>query len=182
VKTAIESCSGYIKLKAAVEDDCHDDESRGRKHFHDYRAKLAWVLDRAAHYAEKTGLDAADILDAWEKGRTYWYMNYYQDAEQPLIEGDGVRLFETKDDLKAALGDAPRFRCPACNGASKNPYECDSGIVGKTLTGGKNKPCDWKVYGLFSDLGKGVYIFVKSEMCGQRIFNPVAWELIKEAK
>jgi len=38
------------------------------------------------------------------------------------------------------------------------------------------KPCDWKVYGLFKDLGKGVYIFVKEKMRGETIFKPIAWE------
>lgn len=166
----IESCAGYKALKTAIEEDQKREPGR------DFASKLAWVIARAQHYADKTGLDAADILDAWEKGRTYWYMNFYQDCNQPEIEGDGVRVFETKEDLRTALGDAPRFRCPACDGVSKNPYECDSGKVGKTLTGGKNKPCDWKVYGLLGDLGKGVFVFVKAEMRGERLFKPVAWE------
>jgi len=159
----IEDCEGYRTLLAAV---AHDEKTAPG--FHDYRAKLAWAIDRAKHYAEKTGLRAEDILDAWEEARTYWYMNYYQDCNQPKIEGDSVRVFETKEELKAAIG-GPRFRCPACEGVSKDPYTCDSGVVKD------GKPCDWKVYGLFGDLGKGVYVFVKAEMRGTRIFKPVAW-------
>lgn len=168
----IEACEGYKKLKAAVE---HDHKTSPK--FHDYDAKLAWVLARAKNYADKTGLEAADILNAWEKGRTYWYMNYYQDCNQPEIGGERVRVFETLDAYKASAGKA-EFRCPACDGVSTDPYACDSGKVGRTLKGGKNKPCDWKVYGLLGDLGKGVYVFVKAEMRGQRIFNPIAWERV----
>jgi hypothetical protein len=83
----IEGCEGYKKLLAAVEyDEAHNSKA------HDYRAKLAWVVDRAKHYAERTGLDASDILDKWEEGRPYWYMNYYQDCEQPLLD-EKVRVF-----------------------------------------------------------------------------------------
>lgn len=166
----IETCEGYKKLKASVDSD----ENQARKS-HDYMGKLAWVIARAKHYAEKTGLSPSEVLDAWEKERTYWYMNFYQDCNQPPIKGDSVKVFDTLSDLKKAIGKM-EFRCPACAGVSKNPYECDSGLVGKTMTGGSNKPCDWKVYGLFTDLGKGVYVFVKSEMRGQRFFKPVSWE------
>jgi hypothetical protein len=164
VSDEIANCEGYKKLKAAVDED--EKKSPG---FHDYTAKLIWALERAKHYAEKTGLSQVAVLDSWEKSRSYWYMNFYQDAELPLIEGDGVRVFGVPNDLRESIGKAG-FRCPACDGVSKDPYTCDSGIK-------KNgKVCDWKVYGLFRDLGKGVYIFVKSEMRGERIFKPVAWE------
>lgn len=160
----IEDCEGYKKLKAAVDSD--ETQSPG---FHDYNAKLSWVVARAKHYSGKTGLSELDILDSWENSRTYWYMNFYQDCNQPEIAGDGVKVFETLDDVKASIG-KPEFRCPACDGVSKDAYACDSGIKEK------GNVCDWKVYGLFGDLGKGVYVFVKSEMRGQRIFKPVSWE------
>lgn len=178
VSEEIANSEGYKKLKAAVDED--EKKSPG---FHDYTAKLIWALERAKHYAEKTGLSQVSILDSWEKQRSYWYMNFYQDAELPLIEGDSVRVFDVPNDLRESLGKAG-FRCPACDGISKSPYTCDSGKKMMALKGkGKkaklaeiDKVCDWKVYGLFRDLGKGVYIFVKSEMRGERIFKPVAWE------
>lgn len=40
----------------------------------------------------------------------------------------------------------------------------------------KNRVCDWKVYGLFKDLGKGVFVYCKNEIRGERIFMPVEWE------
>lgn len=161
----IEECEGYKKLQAAVAKD--QLKSPG---FHDYAGKLQWITDRAKHYAEKTGLEASDILDAWESGRDFWYMNYYQDSNQPQLEGDRVKVFATQDDLLNSL-DGFGFRCPRCKGISKSPYECNSG-----LEMSEGKVCDWKVYGLFSDLGEGIYVFVKDRCLGTRIFMPVAWE------
>lgn len=169
-KGRIEDCDGYKKLKAAVDAD----EKQSPK-FHDYNAKLIWALDRAKHYAEKTGLREADILDSWEKSRDYWYMNYYQDSNLPAIEGDRVKVFDTMEALHASVGKAG-FRCPLCSGVSKDAYACDSGVVVKNIKDGKDGPCNWKVYGLLGDLGKGVYVFVKAEMRGNRIFKPIAWE------
>lgn len=159
----IEDSEGYKKLLAAVEQDA----SKGTDH--DYRGKFDWAIARAHHYAEKTGLSAIDILNAWEKDRSYWYMNYYQDCKQPEIKDDNVRVFETIEDLRKSIGRA-EYRCPACNGVSNSAYECNSGVEVK------GKVCDWKSYGLFGTLGKGVTVYVKSELKGQQIFKPIAWE------
>lgn len=172
----IEECAGYKKLVAAVEHDEATDhyfKTRGR-YFHDYRAKLLWTVERAKHYAEKLSLDPAALLDQWESKRRYWYMNYYQDANQPRIDAANVRVFETTIELKCSF-EEQGFRCPACEGVSKSPYKCNSGIHRENLKG-EIAPCDWKVYGLFADLGKGVYVFVKQELRGELIFMPIAWE------
>lgn len=161
-------CEGYRKLLAAVERD--EQQSPG---FHDYRGKLRWVLDRARHYAEKTGLTAEAILDAWEERRDYWYMNYYQDCNQPEIKGESVRVFDTVADLLASIGTAG-FRCPACEGASKSPYKCTTGLPMKGK--GRVQVCDWKVYGLFGHMGKGVSVYVKEKLAGESLFMPIAWE------
>jgi hypothetical protein len=182
VSDEIANSEGYKRLKAAVDED--EKKSPG---FHDYTEKLIWALDRSKHYAEKTGLGQVAILDSWEKQRDYWYMNYYQDSKLPLIEGDKVKVFDVVEDLHKSVAGFG-FRCPACDGASRDPYDCDSGIK-KMVTKGKGKKaklvesdevCDWKVYGLFGDLGKGVYVFVKAEMRGQRVFKPIAWETEEE--
>jgi hypothetical protein len=57
-------CTGYRNLVAAVE---HDEKQSPR--FHDCRAKLAWIVARAKHYAEKTGLAPEAILNSWEERR-----------------------------------------------------------------------------------------------------------------
>jgi hypothetical protein len=157
----IYASTGYQRLLKAVEQD----EARtpaGERHFHNYRAKLEWVIARARHYAEKTQLSAAVVLDAWERDRDYWYMNWYQECNQPEINGR-VRVFDTSADMRQAIGTGG-FRCPACNVVSSNPYECSCA------------QCDWKVYGLLKDLGKGIIVLVRQEFKMQLIFMPVAWE------
>jgi hypothetical protein len=165
----LEMCEGYKKLRASVERDI-ELKSRTRE---EEEKLFTWVIDRARHYAEKTGLEASDILDAWEKDRDYWHLGYYQEANQPEIKGDNVRVFDTPDEFKATL-QGKGFRCPNCGGISGNPMTCDTGIKDKN-----GKVCDWKAYGLFGTLDKGVYIYIKSELKGFDIFMPVAWE--KEA-
>jgi len=157
-------CQGYRKLLAAVELD--EKTSPG---FHKYRAKLAWIITRATHYAEKTGIPAEQILDAWEAKRKYWYMNYYQESNQPEVKDETVKIFDTTEELMASIGNSG-FRCPYCSGTSRSPYACDSGSI---VDG---KPCDWKVYGLFGHLGKGISVFVKDKLTGESIFMPIAWE------
>jgi hypothetical protein len=163
-------CEGYRKLLAAVEAD-----ELKSPNGHNYRKTLHFAVSRAIHYAEKTGLTAEAILDAWERDRDYWYMNYYQDANQRKIEGDNVRVFETLAEFLGAITKAG-FRCPACGGVSKSPYECDSGVKLK------DKVCDWKVYGLFKDLGKGITVFVKEKVAMELIFMPIAWEKTEPPK
>jgi hypothetical protein len=163
-------CDGYRKLLALVEYD----ETKSPR-FHDYRGKLNWIVNRAKHYAEKTGLSPEAILDAWDAGRVYWYMNYYQDANQPLLDAANVRVFQTVADVVAAVG-TQGFRCPYCKGVSKNPSACDSGLKVKLMNGKGLETCNWKVYGLFRDLGKGVHLFCVEKMQSQLIFMPIAWE------
>jgi hypothetical protein len=167
----IEESEGYKNLRAAIESD----EPSGWK-IEERMKKLSFAVDRAKHYEEKTGIPAGEILTAWESRRDYWYMNYYQDAGQPKIDADSVRVFETKEELLVSLGKAG-FRCPHCNGVTQNPYACDSGVMLPLADSGEvPKPCNWKVYGLFRSLGKGVHVFVKSELKGEEIFMPISWE------
>lgn len=176
--------NGYKKLMESVKRDCNERNSCGcfnpegcntenarigkygeegyKSCFHKYCDKFKWVIDRAKHYGEKTGLDWEDILDSWEEDRSYWYMNYYQDCNQPEIKGDKVKVFETVKDMINSIGEK-RFRCPSCGGISTDPYKCNGG-------------CDWKVYGLFGDLGKGVFVYCKDKLKGETIFMPLAWE------
>lgn len=166
----IENCEGYQKLRA----DILGDTNSGRTE--EERLKvLEFAVERAKHYEEKTGVSASEMLTAWESRRKYWYMNYYQNANQPLID-ESVRVFDNTEQMLEAIGQTG-FRCPNCEGVSRNPYTCKSGVKVPLLnSGGKPETCDWKVYGLFGSLGKGVYVFVKSELKGENIFMPIAWE------
>jgi hypothetical protein len=160
-------CEGYRSLREAVEESVN----RGHRSRQELEQKFRWVVRHAHHYEQKTGVPATEILDAWEEKRDYWFLNYYQEANQPVILGDGsVRVFDTKDDALASIV-SPQFRCPMCGGVSTNAYVCNSG---KEMSAGKI--CDWKVYGLMGHLGKGVFVFIKSMVKGDNIFMPIAWE------
>lgn len=132
--------------------------------------KYRWIIDRAKHYEEKLGISWKEILSSWEDDRHYWFMNYYNESDQPLIEGDDVFVFENLQELYEKCGN--EFICPACKGISTDPYECNSG---KKIHG---KCCDWKSYGLFQ-FGLA-YVYVKSEKKGNKIFKPV--KLYKESR
>lgn len=132
--------------------------------------KYDWIIKRAEHYAEKTGLHTDEILNAWEEDRNYWYQNYYQESNQPKIEGDSVRIFDSVEDLLKEIGEK-KFRCPSCEGISTNPYSCNSG-----MEMAKGKTCNWNVSGLFGDLGQGTYVYVKDKLRGENIFTPLSWE------
>ncbi|MEG1894665.1 MAG: hypothetical protein RR162_00395 [Oscillospiraceae bacterium] len=158
---------------------CYKQEGNCGKCFHNYCDKFKWVVERAKHYEEKLGIPWEEVLSSWEKDRSYWYMNYYQDGNQPLIEGEHVRVFDTLEEFLSSVSDK-RFRCPACGGISSNPYECNSGLV--TGKGKSAKPCNWKVYGLFGDMGKGCYVYIKDKVKGERIFMPVSWEINEKSE
>lgn len=85
---------------------------------HKYCDKYVWVLNRAQHYAEKTGKTRDEILEIWETDRSYWYMNYYQECNQPKLEGENIIFYdEWIAQLKERFGDDSRhwvFKCPAC--------------------------------------------------------------------
>ena len=46
-------------------------------------AKWQWIMARADMYARYCGVSREKILEAWEEDRRYWYMNYYQECNQP---------------------------------------------------------------------------------------------------
>lgn len=53
-----------------------------------------------------------------------------------------------------------------------NPNGCDkTGRIKCTQS-----DCDWKAYGLFRTLGKGVTVLSKNPIAKIHIFMPVAWE------
>lgn len=108
-----EIVTGIERLKGAV---AYDQEREPNSH--DYQGKLDWIIDRAKHYEEKTGISYLEVIEKWEEKRDYWYMNYYQDCNQPLLTNEDDYVFDTVDDFKKAVGKSG-FRCPKCEGISK---------------------------------------------------------------
>lgn len=127
-----------------------------------------YLREKLQQYSNVLNIPQEEILKAWEDKRNYSAINYYQNCNQPSL--DKVRVFESVQDMLKSIGEN-KFRCPACEGVSTNPYECNSGIVIA-----KNRKCDWSVYGLLGDLGKGANVFCKDKMAGETIFMPLAWE------
>ena len=161
---------GYEKLADAVRKDC--EEAGGKFHpegcckcgarcLHEYCDKFKWIIERARLYGSSLCLKWEDVLDSWEEDRTYWYMNYYQECNQPEIKSGKTKVFDSLVDFRNSIGKM-EFRCPSCGKITRSPYECVN--------------CGWKVYGFFGDLGKGVFVYVKNELKGERIFMPVSWE------
>ena len=129
-----------------------------------------YLRSKLAEYSNALKISQEKILQSWEEDRDYAAINYYQEANQPSINAEKVKVFETVEDMLQAIGEK-KFRCPSCNGVSSNPYKCDSQ---KEML--KGKTCDWKVYGLFGDLGKGTFIYIKDKLKGETIFTPISWE------
>lgn len=154
----IMDCQGYKMLREKADENIAHGwgEERVNKGFN-------WAIERAKHYSEKLNLPINDILTSWVNQCNISFLNYFQDCNQPLIEHENVKVFETIDELLQAIGEK-KFRCPSCGGISTSPYECNA------------RGCNWKVYGLFGDLGKGAYVFIKDKLSGERIFMPLSWE------
>jgi hypothetical protein len=69
-----------------------------------------WVLGRAQHYAHKTGIPMACILYNWERKRDYWWLNYYQDSQQPRFHSKSLKHEEHKENSKKKKERWPMFR------------------------------------------------------------------------
>lgn len=171
--------TGFEKLREAVYEDIKNTiEQKGEIHSRDakdYCDKFSWIIKRAKHYSKKSSLKWQVILDKWEEKRSYWYMNYYQEANQPKIEANRVKIFDTIEDFKKSVANKG-FRCPYCNEISTNPQKCNSGKLVKLLNTKGKHTCNWSSGGLLGTLGKGISIFIKEDLLVHQIFMPVAWE------
>lgn len=154
------------KLKDEARRSWHGDE--GERRAQRLEAFLETLL---SEYASVLGLSKFEVLRAIEGARTYSAINYYQSAKFPSLAN--VRVFDTQAELLAAMP-SKRFRCPACNEISTNPYECDSGKKQNS------KVCDWKSYGLFRTAGKGFRFTIREGFLENpivdEIFMPVDFE------
>lgn len=156
-------CEHYTEKCDALLKEYADGKIVNCGHSCEYCDKFRWVIDQAKNYSEKLGIPIEGIIQSWEEDRSYWYLNYYQECNQPEINAKNVFVFEDLEEMRQKCG--KEFICPCCKGISTNPYECNSGKVV-----GKGKKCDWKSYGFFQfDLA---FIYVKLERKGEKMFMP----------
>lgn len=157
------------------------------KCFHIYCDKYKWVMDRAKMYAEFTGQTVEEVIEAWEKDRSYWYMNYYQDCNQPEIKKESGMNVVKYDDwvsgLKKKFGEDAKqwkFKCPACG-----HIQCAQDFIDAKIENPENKVyfscigrwkkgtgCDWTLGGLLkinsTVVVKDMQIFPVFEMAGTK--------------
>lgn len=128
----------------------------------------AFLAEMLNEYSAVLGESEADLLTAFENRRNYSAINYYQRANFPKL--DGVMLLADMAEFRSKYPSG-KYICPACSGESTDPYECDSG---KQLD---TKPCNWKSYGLFRTMGKGLRIAFRTKFLEhprvEEIFMPV---------
>lgn len=162
---SIETIISEIKQKASATWPGDEGERRAKR----VEALIRKIIP---NYAQVIGKPELEILEAIEGLRSYSVVNYYQDANFPLLEGD-IKVYQTSDELREIVGDAG-FRCPACDGVSTDPYECNAGKERDGVI------CNWKAYGLFKTFGKGLKFTIVDKFMEipkvDEIFMPVAME------
>jgi len=124
------------------------------------------------HYSKFLGVTQQEVLNALEKNRTYWSLNYYQQYRFPRINKLDA-IFINKEDFFNKFP-SQKYICPSCNGLSTNPNICTTKLPSKT----KSKICDWKSYGLFGCLGKGYSFIFKEEF----LLHPIVYTIFKPAE
>ena len=140
----------------------------------------AFLRKMLSGYSSVLGISQSDLLAAFESRRDYSAINYYQAANFPDLSG--VVLLENLAEFKQRYP-SHKYRCPSCGGESTNPYECNTGLsVGK---GKKAITCDWKAYGLFGTVGKGMRVAFRDGFLEhgkiEEIFMPIEVESIEIA-
>lgn len=93
----VSQSAGYKTLKEAYIFDVSEaarEKRAGRRPRRDKQEiyqHFQWVICRAIHYADYKGKSVSDILTEWESARRYWWINYYQDCNQPKLHSGGKK-------------------------------------------------------------------------------------------
>lgn len=161
--TRMQKTNDSFLLKHGIKEECR----QVSKCFHKYCDKLKWVIERAQQYADALGVSRDEVIDAWENARDYWYMNYYQECNQPSLNGSKriMKFSDWKKELIERFGENSenwKFVCPVCGhvqsiadfkaiGRDGNyVYQC---CIGR-FTGNNDKTgvkgCNYTVNGLIS--------------------------------
>lgn len=173
-----ETTKGIGSLTAAYQHDIDNSGCRKEK----LKTKLDWVLLRAQQYADYCHVTRDDVLSAWEERRGYWWINFYQDANQPDLsksENHVMTLSEWEAEGKRRFGDEQldwKFKCPACGhiqsmrefkDARLEPQLAYLNCASRHGLGGK-ADCKWTIGGLLS-LG-GQYV-IDGKYCPRLVFE-----------
>lgn len=146
------------------------------------RAKdvVGFLFNRVPQYAKIMNKSEVDTLDILAKSRNCNFVNYFQNANIPDL--DDVMVFKSLDEFKQRFPSGKSV-CPCCNAITTNYQECNSGVKliahskPKKSKTNEGKVCDWKIYGLFGDLGKGIKILILDKIeefpRPTRIFKPI---------
>lgn len=133
--------------------------------------KVRFLCERVPQYAKVMGKTELETLEALAKSRNCNYTNYFQDANIPDLSD--VYVFDTLEDVRVRFP-SKQYVCPRCEGITTDPQECNSGVI---VDKKKKEVCNWKSYGLFGTLGKGINVLVKSKSQGFprpiNIFKPI---------
>jgi hypothetical protein len=94
----ISQSEGYRSLKAAYTRDVQEcnksvqREHRPMRKKAEFFEKFQWVVSRAIHYAHHQSRSVSEVLTEWEAKRRYWWLNYYQECNQPwLVKSEYVK-------------------------------------------------------------------------------------------
>ena len=167
---------GYESLMHAY----HSSAEKWPERKSEWKEKLDWALARAQQYADRLGVDREKVLEAWENDRGYWYVNYYQESNQPSLEGkDVVVMAEWAAEGERLYGKERldwKFKCPFCGhvqtarmfkNAGMNPHLAYTNCASRYGLGGK-KTCKWTIGGLLRVGGRYV---IDDKYCPRLIFE-----------
>ena len=118
---------------------------------------LKIISERVPQYAKVAGKTELEFLTLYAKSRRCNYTNWFQSSYLPDLSD--VIVFDTVEDFKNKFPSG-KYTCPRCGGETTDYQQCNSGkVIDK-----KGKVCDWKVYGLFGDMGKGIRVIIKNRI------------------
>jgi hypothetical protein len=133
------------------------------------------INHRVPQYAAVMLKTELETLELFANSRDVNFTNYFQDANFPDLSG--VYVFDTVTAFKNKFPSG-KYQCPRCGGTSTDYQVCNSGQI---MDKKSKQVCDWKVYGLFGDLGKGIRVIIKEKFTDfpkpVSMFKPL--ELIK---
>ena len=118
---------------------------------------IEFINERIPQYAMLYSMTDGEALTLLASKRNVNYTNWFQNANIPDLSE--VIVFETVDDFKNKFPSG-KYICCCCGGETTDYQVCNSGkAIDK-----KGTVCDWKVYGLFGDMGKGIMVLVKDRV------------------